>query len=252
MADSNKLTRRGFMRGALAAGGGLLAVGGKALPAGIAPAARTPDVSARTPDVSARTPDVSARTPPNILLIVADDLGYGDLGCYGSLAIRTPHLDRLSREGVLMTQFCSCAPLSSPSRAGLLTGRYPIRTHVTTSLYPAGCLMDVAFDRTGDYAHGVRGIPEDEVLLPELLQRRGYTTALLGEWHLGDRSPHLPNENGFDLFTGPITATTSAPMPSIGTPDRAPRPRRSEHADPAPDPRGDRVRARERRIAPFS
>jgi uncharacterized sulfatase len=69
-------------------------------------------------------------------------------------------------------------------------------------LYPAGSFLDVALHLTGSYAHGVRGIPEDEVLLPELLQRRGYRTALLGKWHLGDRSPHLPNENGFDFFYG--------------------------------------------------
>jgi arylsulfatase A len=213
MTDSNRLTRRGFLRGALAAGG-LLAAGGigyrvvadrrgrrydvarsQALLAEIAPAARAPDVSARTLDVS-------ARTLPNIVLILADDLGYGDLGCYGSLAIRTPHLDQMAREGVLMTQFCACAPLCSPSRAGLLTGRYPVRTHITMPLYPAGSFMDLAFNLTGAYAHGVRGIPQDEVLLPELLQRQGYRTALLGKWHLGDRSPHLPNEKGFDLFYG--------------------------------------------------
>ena len=215
MADSNRLNRRSFFKGALAAGG-LLAAGGagyrvasdrrgrrydvarsEALRAGIAP--------------TARTMSVSARPLPNIVLILADDLGYGDLGCYGSLAIRTPHIDRLSREGVLMTHFNSSAPLCSPARAGLLTGRYPIRTHITMPLYPAGSFMDLAFNVTGAYAHGVRGIPQDEVLLPELLQRWGYRTALLGKWHLGDRSPHLPNERGFDLFYGAYYSNDERP-----------------------------------------
>ena len=139
---------------------------------------------------------------PNLVVICTDDLGYGDLGAYGSRAISTPILDRMAAQGVRLTNFYAAAPLCSPSRASLLTGRYAIRTHVTMPLYPRGARMDVAFRLTGVYRYGVRGIPEDEVLLPEILQRRGYRTGMVGKWHLGDRSPHLPNENGFDFFYG--------------------------------------------------
>jgi arylsulfatase A-like enzyme len=197
------LTRRRFLKGALGAAGALATGGlgyrlvsqargrqfdparGEALLAGIHP-----------PD------DVGAL--PNILLVFADDLGYGDLGSYGSRAIRTPNLDRLAAEGARLSNAYAAAPLCSPSRASLLTGRYPIRTHVTMPLYPAASFMDIAFNLGGVYRYGLRGIPEDEVLLPELLQRRGYRTALLGKWHLGDRSPHLPHESGFDLFHGAL------------------------------------------------
>jgi uncharacterized sulfatase len=135
-------------------------------------------------------------------LIFTDDLGYGDLGSYGSKAISTPNLDRMAAEGTRLTNFYSAAPLCSPSRAALLTGRYPIRTMVTGPLYPSGSLMPLLMNVTGFYTYGVTGIPEDEVLLPEILRRRGYATTLLGKWHLGDHSPHLPDENGFDHFYG--------------------------------------------------
>lgn len=139
---------------------------------------------------------------PNVILILTDDLGYGDLSGSGSGAIHTPNLDSLAGEGVQLTNFYATAALCSPSRAGLLTGRYPIRTHITMPLYPEGAVMDIIFNISGGYRYGVRGIPQDEVLLSEILQRRGYRTALVGKWHLGDRSPHLPNERGFDLFYG--------------------------------------------------
>lgn len=139
---------------------------------------------------------------PNLVLILVDDLGFGDLSAYGSQAIHTPNLDGMAAEGALLTNFYSSAPLCSASRAGLLTGRYPIRTMVTGSLYPAGSPMNLLMELAGFYTNGVHGIPEDEVLLSEILRRVGYSTAALGKWHLGDHSPHLPNENGFDLFFG--------------------------------------------------
>jgi uncharacterized sulfatase len=148
---------------------------------------------------------------PNFVLIFVDDLGYGDLSVYGSQAIHTPYLDRMAAEGALLTNFYSSAPLCSASRAGLLTGRYPIRTMVTGSLYPAGSPMNLLMELAGFYTHGVHGIPEDEILLPEILQRTGYATAILGKWHLGDRSPHLPNENGFDRFFGAHYSNNMAP-----------------------------------------
>lgn len=148
---------------------------------------------------------------PNIILVFTDDLGYGDLGVYGSQAISTPNLDRMAAEGVRLTSFYSTAPLCSPARAGLLSGRYPIRTMVTGSLYPTGSPMNLLMDVAGFYTNGVRGIPEDEILLPEILQRIGYRTGMLGKWHLGDRSPHLPNENGFDEYYGALYSNDMDP-----------------------------------------
>ncbi len=141
---------------------------------------------------------------PNIILIVTDDLGFGDLGVYQNEVIQTPNIDQMAAEGTRLTNTYSCAPLCSPSRAGLLTGRYPIRTMITAALYPSGSPMIPVLDVMGFYTLGVRGIPEDEVLLPEILQRRGYATGLVGKWHLGDRSPYLPTENGFDHFYGAL------------------------------------------------
>ncbi|MBN1666095.1 MAG: sulfatase [Anaerolineales bacterium] len=201
MTKPNKLTRRDFLKAALGTGGVLLA-GGLGY-RGLARRIGRDEDPERTQDyLNQIQPAAALEQLPNIVLVMCDDLGYGDLGVYGSQAIQTPNLDRMAAEGVRLTHFYSAAPLCSPSRAGLLTGRYPIRTMVTGSLYPAGSAMHLVMDLAGFYTQGVTGIPPDEALLPEILQRRGYATALLGKWHLGDRSPHLPNENGFDVFYG--------------------------------------------------
>src|SRR6476661_5347359 len=107
--------------------------------------------------------------PPNIVLIVADDLGYGDLGCYGATDIATPRLDAMAREGLRLTDFSVAAPFCSPSRAGLLTGRLPARCGVPYVLFPA--------------EH--HGLPPDEITLADVLKARGYATACIGKWHLG-------------------------------------------------------------------
>ncbi len=139
---------------------------------------------------------------PNIVIILVDDLGYGDLFGYGTGLIETPNLDRMAAQGVRLSRFYATAPVCTPSRAGLLTGRYPIRSHMVLPLYPAGHPMGLFLNAIGRYANGVTGIPQDELLLPELLERRGYRTALVGKWHLGDQPLHLPNDNGFEFFYG--------------------------------------------------
>jgi arylsulfatase A-like enzyme len=126
------------------------------------------------------------RRPPNIVLIFADDLGYGDLGCYGAGKIKTPNLDRLAREGVKLTQFYACAPVCTPSRAGLLTGRYPIRTGLVRVLSPGS----------------KDGIDDGEATLAEALRARGYATTCIGKWHLGHLPPFLPTRHGFDRYFG--------------------------------------------------
>jgi len=123
--------------------------------------------------------------PPNIVLIYCDDLGYGDLGCYGS-GIRTPNLDRMAAEGIRFTHFYSGNPVCSPSRAALLTGRYPTRVGVPRVLNPK--------DTTG--------LPDSEVTLAQLLKARGYATMCIGKWHLGHLPQYLPTNRGFDEYFG--------------------------------------------------
>ena len=127
-------------------------------------------------------------SPPNIVLILADDLGYGDVGVYGAELIETPNLDRLAGEGIRLTNFYASGNVCSPSRAGLLTGRYAIR--------------DGLANRTIT-AEDTRGLPAGTTTIAGLLQRGGYRTALIGKWHLGHHTQvQQPNAHGFDVFYG--------------------------------------------------
>jgi arylsulfatase A-like enzyme len=123
---------------------------------------------------------------PNILLIVADDLGYGDFGCYGCRDIHTPAADRLAKEGVRLTDFYA-SPVCTPTRASLITGRYP---------------QNFGFDWVIGYREKDRGLPAKGASLPALLKKEGYATALIGKWHLGYRDEFAPNAHGFDEFFG--------------------------------------------------
>lgn len=130
---------------------------------------------------------MSTRTPPNIIQIVADDMGYGDFGCFNFGASQTPHLDALLQEGVCLTQHYSASPLCAPARAALLTGRYPHRTGVidTICLSRRDCLA-------------VR-----ETTLADLLGGAGYRTGCIGKWHSGSVEPRYhPNARGFEEFVG--------------------------------------------------
>lgn len=126
-----------------------------------------------------------AATPPNIVLIFCDDLGYGDVGCYGS-SIRTPNIDRLAAEGMRFTHFYSGSPVCSPSRAALLTARYPVRAGVPRVLFPR--------DTTG--------LPESEITIAQVLKKRNYRTYCVGKWHLGHLPAYLPTARGFDGYFG--------------------------------------------------
>ncbi len=129
----------------------------------------------------------ATKRPPNIVLIVADDLGWGDLGCYGSPRIRTPNIDRLARQGVRMTDFYASTNVCTPSRAGMLTGRYPIRTGLAHEVIQA---------------KDSNGLPLSEVTIAEMLKPR-YETMLAGKWHLGHVAPSWPPMvHGFDRFAG--------------------------------------------------
>jgi arylsulfatase A-like enzyme len=128
----------------------------------------------------------AAEPPPNFVFLYADDLGYGDLGCYGCNTIATPNLDKMAGQGMRFTNFYSCACVCTPSRAGLLTGRYPIRTGLTRVLNPKS---------TG-------GIDDSEITLAEALKSCGYATAITGKWHLGHLPQFLPTRHGFDQYFG--------------------------------------------------
>jgi arylsulfatase A-like enzyme len=127
---------------------------------------------------------------PNVVLIVADDLGYGDLGSYGAPDIRTPNLDRLAHDGVRLTDYYANAPVCTPTRAALITGRYQQRV-----------LLERPLD-TNAGAGLEQGLPVTGRSLPQLLKNAGYATALIGKWHLGFKREYHPNHHGFDYFWG--------------------------------------------------
>jgi arylsulfatase A-like enzyme len=143
--------------------------------------------------------------PRNIVVIFADDLGYGDLSCYGHPTIRTPQLDRMAREGMRFTQFYSAAEVCTPSRAALLTGRLPPRSGMCSNR------RRVAFPNTSG------GLPDDELTVAELLKAKGYATACIGKWHLGHLPQYLPGKHGFEHsfglpYSNDMDRAAAAPM----------------------------------------
>jgi arylsulfatase A len=129
---------------------------------------------------------IEPQTLPNIIFIFADDLGYGDVGCFGATDIKTPNIDRLAGEGIRFTDFYSASPVSTPSRAALLTGRYPQRMGINNVFFP----------------ESFTGMPPEETTLAELLKEKHYVSGIIGKWHLGHRLPFLPLQQGFDSYFG--------------------------------------------------
>jgi len=130
------------------------------------------------------------RPAPNVIVVFCDDMGWGDVGCFGHPTIKTPNLDRMAAEGQKWTQFYAAAPLCTPSRAGLLTGRYPIRSGMTSAT------RAVLLPDSGG------GLPPEETTLAEFLKQKGYATGCFGKWHLGHLPRFLPTARGFDTFFG--------------------------------------------------
>lgn len=131
----------------------------------------------------------NAQEKPNIIFILADDLGYGDLGCYGAKDILTPNIDKLSENGIKFTRAYANSSVCSPSRAAILTGNYPDLVGVP------GVIRDMPDNNWGN-------LKDNCTMLPESLKKQDYQTAIIGKWHLGYKSPDLPNDRGFDYFKG--------------------------------------------------
>jgi arylsulfatase A-like enzyme len=144
----------------------------------------------------------------NVVIILADDLGYGDLACYGHPKFKTPNLDRMAAEGARLTNFYAACPFCAPTRASLLTGRYPFRSGMNGNPAPDGGVNDL-------------GIPADEMLLGELLQQAGYATACYGKWHLGHRPEFFPTRHGFDEYFGILYSNDMRPVELRQNEDRA-------------------------------
>lgn len=147
---------------------------------------------------------------PNIVIIMADDLGWGDIGCYGSEGINTPSLDRLAEGGAKLTSFFSSGPVCSPSRAGLLTGRYPARLGINGVFFPSR-------NPTTPLIHACTGMgmgmDTDEIILAERLKQADYATCCIGKWHLGDLKKYRPHHRGFDHYFGLLYSNDMTPLP---------------------------------------
>ncbi len=167
MSQSSSLSRRSFLKST--------ALGAAAVSTGLA-ACTTQNSKASTPK-------------PNILMILVDDLGYGDLGAMGAKDMRTPHIDAMYADGIRFDTFYANCPVCSPTRASLLTGRYPDLVGVP------GVIRTHADDSWGS-------LDPNAVLISQMLKKADYHTAIVGKWHLGLESPSTPNERGFDHFHG--------------------------------------------------
>jgi arylsulfatase A-like enzyme len=142
------------------------------------------------------------KTSPNVLIILTDDLGYGDISCYGQKNYQTPQIDKLAEEGVLCTDFYVPTPYCAPSRATLLTGRFPLRHGLIQNPAPDAGINDV-------------GISTDEITLGEVFQSAGYKTKLIGKWHLGHKPEFFPVNHGFDEYYGILYSNDMRPVQII-------------------------------------
>ncbi|XP_067297526.1 steryl-sulfatase [Pseudorasbora parva] len=157
--------------------------------------------------------DADSGKKPNFVFMMVDDLGIGDLGCYGNTTLRTPNIDRLAREGVKLTQHIAAAPLCTPSRAAFLTGRYPIRS----GMAGRGRLGVFLFSASSG------GLPQEEITFAKAVKGQGYSTAVIGKWHLGlncedsDDHCHHPKSHGFDYFYGTVMTHLRDCQPGHGS-----------------------------------
>ncbi|MCZ2341535.1 MAG: sulfatase, partial [Bacteroidales bacterium] len=154
-------------------------------------------------------PGFAAERPPNFVLILCDNLGYGDVGCYGSQLHRTPHVDRMAREGLKLTDFYVASGVCTPSRAALMTGCYPRRVNLHVSDTGGAVLQPVS----------PKGLHPQEATIADVLKQQGYATACIGKWHLGDQLAFLPTRQGFDQFYGVPYSDDMVPRTGKNWPD---------------------------------
>lgn len=162
------------------------------------------------PVVGALGPSWASSAPPNFVVILCDNLGYGDVGCFGSDKHRTPNIDRLAAQGVRLTHCYATSGVCTPSRASLMTGCYPRRVNLHVDDKGAAVLRPVSS----------KGLHPDEVTIAEILAARGYRSACIGKWHLGDQPAFLPTRQGFALYLGipysdDMTERTAPPWPPL-------------------------------------
>ena len=139
---------------------------------------------------------------PNVIIILADDMGYGDISCYNQNQVQTPNIDQLSAEGILFTDFYVPTPYSAPSRATLLTGRFPLRHGLVQNPAPDAGINDI-------------GIDTGEVTMGEIFQEAGYKTKCIGKWHLGHKEEFFPTKHGFDEYYGILYSNDMRPVQII-------------------------------------
>lgn len=139
-------------------------------------------------------PSLATQRPPNVVFILVDDLGWSDLGNNGSQTYETPHVDRLAREGMMFTDFYSAGPVCSPTRASIMTGKYPARLGITKWLYTP----------QKDPPFVTHHLPLKEFTIAEALRKHGYATGYFGKWHLGYKSEHWAGNQGFEVAKGGI------------------------------------------------
>ncbi len=149
-----------------------------------------------------QTNSISQPQNPNIVLIFMDDLGYGDISCYGAALYKTPNLDKMAAQGVRFTSFMAAQAVCSASRAGILTGCYPNRVGISGALFPDSKI----------------GLNPEEEIIPEVLKKRGYKSAAVGKWHLGYQQEFLPLQQGFDEYLGLPYSNDMWPVNYDGTP----------------------------------
>ncbi|MCA9056358.1 MAG: sulfatase-like hydrolase/transferase, partial [Planctomycetaceae bacterium] len=146
-----------------------------------------------------QTSAASAAERPNVVILFADDLGYGDIACFGHPHHQTPRLDQLAREGARLTQLYVPTPYCAPSRGTILTGRYPWRHGVWQNPTPDAGINDV-------------GLPAEEVTIAEVLRAAGYATSCIGKWHLGHQPRFYPQTQGFDEYFGILYSNDMRPV----------------------------------------
>lgn len=145
---------------------------------------------------------------PNIVFILYDDLGYGDLGFTGSRAIKTPAIDSLAENGVVLTQFYAPSPICTPSRAAFMTGRYAPRAGLPNVIFPSGS-SESLFNILSDEP---TRLPAEEISIADMVKAAGYSTAMIGKWHMGDNAPSLPMNFGFDQYFGALYSNDMKPF----------------------------------------